>query len=293
MRTGVFLLNSISARSFSMITHSVSYKNNSIGVFVEGNGAPVLFLHGWPTNSRLWNAQAEALKDNYRVIRPDWLGFGQSAKPNDHHYTFTAMKEILNVIVESLLNKDEKLTIVAHDIGGPPAILWTHENEHRVEKLILLNTVLYPFSTTLDKISHFFFGIPLLNKIPTSRFGLSVMMRLLCKSPAKQTKGRITEILNWHKNLKPVTKLKTILEPLHEGRKNEILNIENLFLALSVKKHLVIAKNDPLCYRHMKVFHKKHPQIPFSYLHHCGHYIPIDKPEELNTVLLSLIDNSR
>lgn len=50
----------------------------------EGTNTPLVLLHAFPLNSRMWTAQAEALADERRVICPDYPGFGRSpqAPPN-------------------------------------------------------------------------------------------------------------------------------------------------------------------------------------------------------------------
>ena len=49
----------------------------------EGEGEPVLLLHGWPTSSFLWRDVIPALAEGNRVIAPDLPGFGASSKPLD------------------------------------------------------------------------------------------------------------------------------------------------------------------------------------------------------------------
>jgi pimeloyl-ACP methyl ester carboxylesterase len=50
----------------------------------EGNGDPVLLLHGFPDSAELWRRQLPALVDaGYRVIAPDLRGFGESARPTE------------------------------------------------------------------------------------------------------------------------------------------------------------------------------------------------------------------
>ena len=48
----------------------------------EGNGDPVLLLHGFPDSARLWRHQIPALLEaGFRVIAPDQRGFGESDRP--------------------------------------------------------------------------------------------------------------------------------------------------------------------------------------------------------------------
>ncbi|MEL6972683.1 MAG: alpha/beta fold hydrolase [Bacteroidota bacterium] len=144
--------------------HRITYQDYQIAAYSQGEGETIIFLHGWPTNAQLWQAQVEALHSNYRVITFDWLGFGASDKPTEHTYTFTAQEEILDVVINELVSIDEKVTLIGHDIGGPPTILWASENPERIARLILLNTVLYTLKTPLDAFSEYRFESPITHK---------------------------------------------------------------------------------------------------------------------------------
>ncbi len=272
------------------MTQSIKYKKHNIVAHIEGSGEVLVFLHGWPVNSSLWKNQVDFFKDRYKVITFDWLGFGQSDKPVNHHYTFTNKKEILDEVLSSLLKKGEKVTIVAHDVGGPPAILWTSENQERVNRLIILNTIIYPFSTALDKFSHFAFNLPIINRIIMSSFGLKILMNvIMTKSRGVAHRNRINEILAVHDDLTTEIKLKTILEPLEQGKQNEFLILAEKYKELRVDKHLIVAKKDPLCYAHVKKLSEENPAVPTNIIKNCGHFIPMDKPNVLNEILNKII----
>ena len=267
----------------------ITFEGQQIYVQVKGEGPVILFLHGWPTNSQLWNDQVAWLQENFKTITIDWIGFGRSSKPENFEYTFPKMKAQLEVVITKLLAPEEKLTLVAHDIGGPASMLWAHENVHRIERFILLNTVFYPFSTPLDKSSHLFFRIPGINHIIMSRFGLGILMRTLVRTNDSAAKKCIQNVLDWHENYSRQLKIKTILAPMDAGRKKEVLQLEGIFSSLEVEKHLIIAKKDPLCYKHMQVFQSRHPEITNHILAKSGHYIPLDQPQQLKTILKTIL----
>jgi len=53
-----------------------------LNVYVEGDGEPVLLLHGFPDSNYLWRGVIPRLvKAGYRVIAPDQRGFGESEAP--------------------------------------------------------------------------------------------------------------------------------------------------------------------------------------------------------------------
>ena len=189
------------------MNQSITYQNHKINVLTEGNGEAIIFLHGWPTNSKLWAAQVEKFKKNYKVIALDWLGFGASSNPTEHQYTFTKKKEFLDAVITEVLGNNEKVNIVAHDVGGPPAILWASENEEQVNRLILLNTVIYPFSTSLDKLSHVLFNIPIIKDILVSPFGLKRIMKMNTRSGNPEINKRIQDVLEGDEHVKSAIKL--------------------------------------------------------------------------------------
>jgi|GEM_PF-1631746 len=271
------------------MNHSIPYQNFQVSAFTEGSGEPLLFLHGWPTNSKLWESQVEVFKTDYKTITLDWLGFGESEKPLEFTYTFTRKKEILDAVLSSLLQKHEKVTLVAHDIGGPPAILWASENAERMERLILLNTIIYPFKTKLDALSEVLLHLPVLKDVFVSPFGLRQVMRTNTKRRGKAIDEKMEAILAPYKKAPNGLKRKTLLEPMEEGRKNEIHILSERFRNLRVKKYLVIAKADPLCYAHIQKLSEENPDVPAYYLGNCGHFMPVDQPEGLNEVLIEIL----
>lgn len=268
----------------------ISHNTHQIAVYQEGIGPTVVLLHGWPTNALLWQPQVQALKTHYRVLTLDWLGFGHSDKPKDYVYTFSQQKAVLNTVLQTLLAPDEKVRIVAHDIGGPPAILWTQEHPQRVQQLILLNTVLYTFSMPLDKISHTAFKIPLLKQLLGSRFGLSKIMQSVTRSKSKAITTHIQTILQAHQAFSPSLAIKLILMPIEQGKQDELLSLASVYKALAVSKHLVIAAKDPLCSKHMQRLQEENPSVGVDYLPHCGHYLAVEEADQLSEILLRVLE---
>jgi pimeloyl-ACP methyl ester carboxylesterase len=263
----------------------IQHEGHKIAVYEAGQGEAVIFLHGWPTNALLWQPQVEALQKQYRVLTLDWLGFGHSDKPTDYAYTFTHQKEVLNTVLQTVLDPEEPITLVGHDIGGPPAILWAQDHPSRVRKLVLLNTVLYTFSTPLDKRSHTLFKIPLLKQLLGSSFGLRQIMHSVSQSKPSAIGKHIRDILAAHQNLSSNLAIRLILDPIQHGKQAELLSLATTFQQLEVSKHLIVATEDPLCGAHIERLHQENLTVPVDYLKGCGHYVAVDAAAELTTVL--------
>lgn len=114
----------------------------SIHYLAAGEGLPVLLVHGWPTSSFLWRNVIPPIAEHRRVIAIDLPGFGRSDKPTDRKYDFAFYARVLDGFLAQL--KIDRLGLVVHDLGGPVGLYWASQNPARVERLALLNTLVYP-----------------------------------------------------------------------------------------------------------------------------------------------------
>ncbi len=109
----------------------------------EGVGAPVLLLHGEPTWSFLYRKMIPILAKRFRVIAPDYFGFGRSDKPLDPaFYTYDRHSESIGRLVEAL--DLAELGVVVQDWGGPIGMRLAAEHPERVARLVVMNTGISP-----------------------------------------------------------------------------------------------------------------------------------------------------
>jgi haloalkane dehalogenase len=108
----------------------------------EGDGDPVLLLHGEPTWSFLYRKVIPQLTLVARCIAPDYFGFGRSDKPLDRGwYTYDSQCASIARLLEQLDLR--KLTIVVQDWGGPIGFRVAVENRDRVARLVVMDTGIY------------------------------------------------------------------------------------------------------------------------------------------------------
>ncbi|GAA2212046.1 alpha/beta fold hydrolase [Nonomuraea monospora] len=116
----------------------------------EGDGAPVLMLHGNPSWSYLWRRLVLALRGEHRCIAPDHLGMGLSDKPaaGRHPFTLAARVDDLDALTGHLITEraapENGWTLVMHDWGGPIGMAWAARHPGRVSRLVVLNTAAFP-----------------------------------------------------------------------------------------------------------------------------------------------------
>jgi 2-hydroxymuconate-semialdehyde hydrolase len=104
----------------------------------EGDGPAVLLLHGFPTSFHLWRDLVPILAPRFRVIAPDFLGYGDSAKPPDPGaLTIRAQAEAVRELLAHL--GVEEFAVIGHDIGGGVAQLLAFEGG--VRTMVLADTI--------------------------------------------------------------------------------------------------------------------------------------------------------
>jgi haloalkane dehalogenase len=108
----------------------------------EGDGDPVLLLHGEPTWSYLYRKLILPLTGVARVVAPDYFGFGRSDKPVEREwYTYDRHYGTVDRFVEDLDLR--RATVVGHDWGGPVGFRLAVDHPDRFERLVVLNTGIY------------------------------------------------------------------------------------------------------------------------------------------------------
>lgn len=115
-----------------------------LSVVDEGRGPTVLFAHGTPTWSFEWRHAVKALRQSHRCIAPDHLGFGLSPRPAGGDYRPEAHARRWAELIEAM--HIDRYTLVAHDFGGPISLDAALDHPERLERVVLFNTIAWPFT---------------------------------------------------------------------------------------------------------------------------------------------------
>ena len=107
----------------------------------EGEGDPVLCLHGNPTWSFFFRHLVRSLSKTHRVIVPDHLGCGLSGRPLDFSYRLADHIANIERLAEAL--QLERITLVVHDWGGAIGLGFAVKNLSRIRRLIICNSAAF------------------------------------------------------------------------------------------------------------------------------------------------------
>lgn len=111
-------------------------------VVEEGEGHPILFLHGNPDTSDLWLHHIAELKKEYRCIAVDTPGFGRSEIPFRYDFTKEAMLAFLDDLLWELEIKT-KISIIVHDLGGFYGLSYLVKYPEKVSHIGIFDTLFF------------------------------------------------------------------------------------------------------------------------------------------------------
>jgi pimeloyl-ACP methyl ester carboxylesterase len=120
---------------------------NGVNIFYREAGpvdAPViLLLHGYPTSSFMFRNMMSVLSDEYRLIAPDYPGYGRSEQPPiaDFAYTFENFSSLMEALLEKLGIRQYSLYLM--DYGAPVGWRIASNHPERIETLIVQNGCAY------------------------------------------------------------------------------------------------------------------------------------------------------
>jgi pimeloyl-ACP methyl ester carboxylesterase len=124
-------------------THYRTAKIDGVNVFYREAGRSdaqvIVLLHGFPTSSHMFRDLIPSLADRYRVIAPDYPGFGQSEAPDRGRfsYSFARYAELVDALLTAL--HVERYALYVQDYGAPVGYRLALRHPERVSALIIQN----------------------------------------------------------------------------------------------------------------------------------------------------------
>jgi pimeloyl-ACP methyl ester carboxylesterase len=99
----------------------------------------VLLLHGFPSSSHQFRNLIPLLAPQYRVIAPDFPGFGFTEVPAEYNYTFNNIASTIDQFLEQIPNPPAKYSIYIFDYGAPVGLRLALKHPERIQSIITQN----------------------------------------------------------------------------------------------------------------------------------------------------------
>lgn len=143
------------------MTHKIKVDENTyLNVEDIGEGHPVVFLHGWPANNKMFEYQAQRVVENgYRYIGIDYRGFGLS-DTTAFDYDYDSIADDIQKVIDEL--EIVNYSIVGFSVGGALALNYAAKhNNPNLQKMVLLGPAGpsfvqrdgYPYGMKADEVT--------------------------------------------------------------------------------------------------------------------------------------------
>jgi pimeloyl-ACP methyl ester carboxylesterase len=126
------------------VTRDVAARYARIRFVEAGNGPPLVLIHDYLASRVAWDDVLPRLSERFHVIAPDLPGFGESEKPppSRYRYDFEAFAESLVDLCAAV--GLGRVSLCGHALGGAVALTLAATHAHLVNKLVLVNPLVYP-----------------------------------------------------------------------------------------------------------------------------------------------------
>jgi pimeloyl-ACP methyl ester carboxylesterase len=116
-------------------TQFITIHGHEVAYQTAGEGPVIVLLHGIAGSSATWSGVIDRLARTHRVVAPDLLGHGESAKPRGDYSLGAYASGVRDLMVALGL---ERATVVGHSLGGGVAMQVAYQFPDRVERLVLV-----------------------------------------------------------------------------------------------------------------------------------------------------------
>jgi haloalkane dehalogenase len=258
----------------------LNINGNKLHYIDEGQGHPVIMLHGNPTWSFFYRNVVLGLKENYRCIVPDHIGCGLSDKPQDFQYTLENHVENVKTLIKEL--GIDKFSLVVHDWGGAIGMGVATAMPDKVMSMTLMNTAAFksldiPFTIGLCKLP--IIGEPMVRAF--NAFAWPATFMAVEKKLDSDIKAGYLHPYNNYKNRIATAQFVQDI-PLHKGHRSysKLDSIEQGLKNVKCPKLFIWGAKD-FCFnmKFLKRWKDFYPDEKYIVYEDAGHYVLEDERE--------------
>jgi haloalkane dehalogenase len=263
----------------------------------EGQGQPLLMVHGNPTWSFYWRNLIFSFRDAYRTIAPDHIGCGRSDKPQQ--YSYTLQQHITNLV--KLIDDQhlEHITLLVHDWGGAIGLGTALQRPDRIARIILFNTGAFPPPYIPLRIR--VCRTPVLGTFALRRLNLfaRAALRMATNKPERMTPAVCAGLLAPYDNWQHRVAIDGFVRDIPMTRRHPTWNVLE-----GIEKGLPDLANRPVqmiwgmrdwCFtpRCLHIFSRVYPDADIHCLDDAGHYVIEDAHERIIPLVSDFLKRER
>jgi pimeloyl-ACP methyl ester carboxylesterase len=256
-----------------------------------GDGPAILLIHGMAGSSETWRAVMPQLARRHRVLAPDLLGHGQSAKPRGD-YSLGAFAVWLRDFLDEL--GISRATLIGQSLGGGVAMQFVHQHPDYCERLVLIGSgglgAEVGWTLRLLSAPGAEFALPIIAPQPVVALGqrfASLMSSLGVHSPVG------TETWNAYSSLSEPQTRKAFLRTLRsvvDYRGQAVSAFSRLHFASGLPVLLIWGEQDRIIpVEHGRAAHEIVPGSQLLTLPRVGHYPHLEAPDVVNDAVTDFV----
>lgn len=261
-----------------------------------GGSPAIVLLHGFPDNLHLYDRVVPFLSLQRRVVTFDFLGWGASDKPRAYAYSADNQLLELNAVIEQLGLGE--CVLVAHDASGPPAIDWALAHPARIAGLVLLNTYYCAMPALRPPEAIWLFSTPLVRVV--ARFISRLFGDFVFRRTYRWQVGRFFRDAGVRNEFLPLLYSQFEVEPsahraffgLNEDLRPTIRSRSRRIgdmARFDRPVRIIFGDADPYLNNSVaKSFNELFPTSDLHLLPGARHFVQMDEPERVSTLILSL-----
>lgn len=258
-------------------SHFIQWRNGEIHYTDEGEGMPILMIHGYGGSIRNFDSITTLLKKDFRIIRVDLPGFGMSDLPADAGEgpaLVKTYKDFMKFFVDSL--HIDSMYVVGNSLGGWMTWEMALADTQRVKKIVLLNSAGYE----MDKIAN---DLMPPSRIKVTKFIAKRGMPLFISKRGVQrcwhdpSKKKESSVIEANHFMNREGSIDNFLKLAESGQRPDTLLIKNIQCPA-----LVIWGDDDkiIPYSHADKFKRDIPNNETIVYKNCGHVPQIEMPDQ-------------
>jgi pimeloyl-ACP methyl ester carboxylesterase len=245
------------------------------------NNEKILFIHGFPMSKKIWRSQLEVLQKSYNCYAVDLPGYGGNLKNTNFTHSIDSYADFVYGYL--LENGMEKAHIVGMSMGGSIALNLTRRYPKVVKTLTIIHTSAIP-DTNEEKLNRDK-TITQIENGGLSSFVENFADRLLSSSASSDVYNKYVSDMNEASKEIVIAGYKAI-----RNRPDEFKSLKLIKVPV-----LVVAGSDDIgsSPKEMQEISEEISNSTFKVINDCGHVAPLEKPDELNRILLEWFDNKK
>ncbi len=276
--------------------HFITLHGQRLAYLEAGEGPPLLLIHGIAEAAWAWEVIIPALAREHRVIAPDLLGHGRSAKPRGD-YSLGNQATLMRDLMISL--DIDHATLVGHSLGGGITMQFAYQYPERCDRMVLIASGGLGQDVTFLLRS---LGLPGADLVAplflsnTTRDTMLGVARWLGRRGLKPSPGQKAMWRSYAGLTEPATRAAFIatVRAVIDQRGQRVSALERLYLAQNMPTLLLWGEKDRVIpVSHARSAHEEMPGSRLEVIGDAGHFVQLERPQRVAELILDFLASTK